>query len=188
MAHQPQREAPPKMPQRSSSGALIPPKGFMLHEEEDKYALPEDCWAYMKDHGVTYQWKRLTYMGKHDAQHQALLAQNRWIPVPLERHPELGTDGALDDRKQTGRFGGRNSQEIPYADCIIRDGQILMERPIEIENYVRAVDKDHADAQVQNQLQRVKMAPEGTLAGVSRQRVGGIVSRTRDLGIPEDAE
>lgn len=188
MARNPQRSEPVRAPQRTMpNGFPVPPEGFVLHEDEDKFGLPDEAYDYQRDHGVVYQWKRLTYNGKVDHQYQAGLAANRWIPVPLERHPEMGSDGSPEDNRPNGRFGQRGSQTIPYADCIVRNGQILMERPAEIEKYVRQVDKLKADQQIMNQMKRVQMAPEGTLAGVNRQRTVQL-QRGRDLAIPEDAE
>jgi hypothetical protein len=187
MARASQRAVPERKVQRPPTSHLTPPEGFVLHEDEDKFALPDAAYEYQRDHRVIYQWKRLTFAGKVDHQYQALCASNRWMPVPFERHPEMGTDGAPEDTRPEGRFGPRGGERIPFADCIVRFGEILMERPIEIEDYVRDVEKDKADSQVKNQMRRVQMAPEGTLAGVNRQRHVSL-TRTRDLSIPEDAE
>lgn len=178
MARTSQRDGAQRADQRSS---LALPPDFVLHEETgDRFHIPaEDI-----PDGVSYEWKRLTYMGKVDTRHQSNLAQNRWAPVPLSRHPEYGSDGGSKEMGETGRFG---KQEHLYSDCIIRDGQILMERPLAITQYVNAHEKRKADDQVRDQLKRVAMAPEGTLAGVDRQRTVR-ASRSRDLSIPEDAE
>jgi hypothetical protein len=167
--------------QRSSQRGLRAPEGFILHEETgDRFNIP------MEDipDGMKYQWERLTYLGKVDSRHQANLAMNRWVPVPLTRHPDYGSDSALIDGQKNGKLG---KETHIWDQCIIRDGMILMERPKEIDDYVRAVSKQKADAQVLQQMARNKMAPEGTLAGVNRQR-NATFNRTRDLSIPEDAE
>jgi hypothetical protein len=189
MARAPQRSSEPaRAPQRfRRDGTPRPPPGFILHEDQDKFALPQEALDYQREHGIVYQWKRLTYAGKVDHQYQSALAMNRWLPVPLDRHPEMGSDGSPEDNRPNGRFGLRGSQSTPYADCVIRLGQILMERPQEIEDYVRDVEKEKADSQITNQIARVRMAAEGTLAGVNRERIVR-VSRGRDLGVPEDAE
>lgn len=167
--------------QRPTLASMALPEGFTLHEETgDRYHIPSED---IPD-GITYEWKRLTYMGKVDSRHQANLAQNRWTPVPLSRHPEYGNDGGTIDGQKSARLG---RAEYQFDDCIIRDGQLLMERPASITAFVLQHEKQKADNQVIDQLKRVKMAPEGTLAGVNRERNVKVV-RGRDLSIPEDAE
>ncbi len=178
MARQPQQTT---APQRADQYGVVPPAGFTLHEETgDRFHVPPQD---IPD-GMKYQWERLTYLGKVDSRHQAELAMNRWVPVPLSRHPEYGSDSSQIDGQKMGKLG-RN--DYSWDECIVRDGMILMERPKEIDDYVRAVAKQKADTQVLNQVKRNKMAPEGTLAGVNRQR-NATLNRTRDLSIPEDAE
>ncbi len=177
MARQPQRAEP----QRASQRGLTAPQGFVLHEETgDRFHVPPE----LIPDGWKYQWERLTYLGKVDARHQANLAMNRWVPVPLSRHPEFGSDSSIIDGQKMGKLG---KETWTWDECIVRDGMILMERPIEIDDYVRSVQKQKADQQVLQQVARNKMAPEGTLAGVNRQR-NATLNRTRDLSIPEDVE
>ncbi len=167
--------------QRQSMAALALPKDFVLHEDTgDKFHIP----ASDIPDGMDYQWAALTVMGKVDARAMAMLMQNRWTVVPLSRHPHYGSDGGLIDGQKGTRLG---KEQILYEDCIIREGMLLMERPMAITQFVRAHEKKKADDQVINQMQRVKMAPEGTLSGVNRQRNVSI-SKGRDLSIPEDAE
>ncbi len=167
--------------QRSTLASVGLPDGFSLHEDTgDRFHIPpEDI-----PDGMDYQWAALTVMGKVDSRAMAAFAQNRWTSVPLSRHPHYGTDGGLIEGQKGTRIG---RDTILYEECIIRDGMLLMERPMTITQYVRAHEKKKADEQVINQMRRVKMAPEGTLAGVDRQRNVKVV-RGRDLSIPEDAE
>ncbi len=171
-------ESDQRAPQRQDMSAL---EGFTLHEDTgDKFHIPlEDI-----PDGMDYQWVALAVMGKIDARAMAMFAQNRWTPVPLSRHPHYGTDGGLIDGQKGTRIG---KETIQYEDCIIREGMLLMERPMVITQFVRNNEKKKADDQVMQQLKRVQMAPEGTLAGVNRQR-NVSVNRGRDLSIPEDAE
>lgn len=170
-----------RAPQRPESAYPGLPPGFVLHEDTgDKFHIPSED---IPD-GQDYQWAALTVMGKVDSQAMANFARNRWTPVPLSRHPHYGTDGGLIDGQKGTRIG---KESIVYEECIIREGMLLMERPMAITQFVRQHEKKKADDQVINQMQRVKMAPEGTLSGVNKQRNVSI-TRGRDLSIPEDAE
>lgn len=179
MARTAQRdESEQRFDQRQVSSAL---EGFTLHEDTgDKFHIPP---GDIPD-GIDYQWATLTILGKVNSGPLAALAQNRWTHVPLSRHPHYGTDGGLIDGQKGTRIG---KDAILYEDCIIREGMLLIERPMEITKFVQAHEKRKADDQVINQLKRVAMAPEGTLAGVDRKR-NVSVQRGRDLSIPEDAE
>lgn len=128
--------------------------------------------------GMSYEWKRLSSLGQEDRRHQVNLARNRWVPVPAERHPEIGGDPMNPD--QHGRPN-------PHADHIVIDGLILMERPIQITQKVQADDARLARGQVREQFERLKLVPDGTLSSEKGQRDVNI-RRDRDLSIPEDAE
>lgn len=97
--------------------------------------------------GMEYGWKRLTLMGQEDTEHQILLEQNGWDAVPPERHPEL-----------------HSRRATITAKTIVRGGQILMERPIEIGDEARELDEFAAKNQVAAQVQRL---------GLQGQRAAG---------------
>lgn len=81
--------------------------------------------------GWTYEWKRKTIAGMEDTDHLNALGDNGWTSVPADRHQ--GTAG----KSRTGE--------------IVRDGLMLMERPVELTNEARAEDKAAARAQIQAQ-------------------------------------
>lgn len=109
--------------------------------------------------GMTYEWKRMKFMGLEDIEHLVNLDSNGWLPVPADRHPELaGT------RLQKG------------AD-IVRGGLCLMERPCEITAEARELDEFASKAQISHQLQRL---------GLQGQRADRRGVRTR-VGPPPDA-
>lgn len=94
--------------------------------------------------GVTYEWKRVTFNGKEDLEHQIDLAENGWTAVPASRHPEIA---------------GRNAK----SEMIIRGGLALMERPAELTFDARQEDKAKAKEQLTTQIHRLGLTERGTL-------------------------
>jgi hypothetical protein len=92
--------------------------------------------------GWCYEWKALEVLGKQDHSYQVSLAHRGWEAVPRSRHPELMPD------TYTG-------------ETITRKGQILMERPQEITDEVRARDKRRAREQVSAKETQLGAAPAG---------------------------
>lgn len=93
--------------------------------------------------GWSYEWKRETVLGQPDPSYQVALAQRGWEPVPASRHPELVPPG------WTGAH-------IPRKGCL------LMERPKEITDEVRAQDNRRARDQVRQKEAQLGASPAGT--------------------------
>jgi hypothetical protein len=89
--------------------------------------------------GWTYEWKRRTVMGWEDPSYLSSLARLGWEPVQASRHPELMPKG--------------------YVGSIEREGQVLMERPQEITDEVKARDLRAARQQVQ--IKAGQLDPKG---------------------------
>lgn len=92
--------------------------------------------------GWSYEWKTFTVLGKENPGYQVSLAHKGWEAVPRTRHPELMPD--------THR-----------GNTIEREGMILMERPLEITNEVKALELKKARAQVRGKEEQLGMAPPG---------------------------
>ena len=92
--------------------------------------------------GWSYEWKRLTVLGKEDPSYQVTVAQRGWEPVPRSRHPHMMPDSY-------------------HGETIEREGMILMERPKEITDEVKAHDLRTARAQVRGKEEQLGMAPSG---------------------------
>jgi hypothetical protein len=110
-----------------------------MKDEENKFFI-DPRWI---PDGWSYEYKRLTLLGKPDPSYETELKQKGWEAVPRSRHPFLMPDS------ETG-------------ESIIREGQILMERPLEITEEVRARDKRRAREQVTGKEQQLGGAPPGT--------------------------
>ena len=95
--------------------------------------------------GWSYEWKRHTTLGAQDPSYQVALARGGWESVPAHRHPEMMPDnwkGAAIERK----------------------GMILMERPAEITEQVKARELRKAREQVGQKEQQLYGAPAGQFA------------------------
>lgn len=96
-----------------------------------------------------YQWVATSILGQPVTDDLSVACMNGFTPVPPERHPEL--------------MVGRGEAK---GDHILRGGQILMERPIEIHR--QSEDEDRAIARAQLQGQRERLMLDGFMAGRSK--------------------
>lgn len=134
----PPREEDPRTRAARRAQELRDHNGGAMDEGTDKYFIPPN----LIPDGWSYEWKRLTVFGKEDPSYQVSLAVRGWEPVPRSRHPQLMPD--------TYR-----------GETIERDGQILMERPLEITQEVQVQDKRRAREQVKFKEEQLNGAPAG---------------------------
>jgi hypothetical protein len=93
--------------------------------------------------GMSYEWKTVTVYGKEDPSYNVFLREQGWEPVEADRHPDLVADG--------------------HKGPIIRDGLMLMERPIELTREAQEEDRATAQDIVNVKRQQMGEAPAGTL-------------------------
>ena len=101
----------------------------------DPYVIPD---------GWTYEWKVKTVMGAENPSHWTQVERMGWEPVPLSRHPNMmpsGWQGSIIERK----------------------GMILMERPAEITEEIKAIEAARARDQVRAKEAQLNGTPEGGL-------------------------
>ncbi len=125
-----------------------------MNLDHDILALPESVLAYQREHGTTYQWKRLTVRGELESGYQARLIERGWRPVPLSRHPNSGIAAVQD---QSAQAWVPDDIAEHYQDCIFRDGVILMEWTAEAEARARELEKLNAQSQLIRQFDRMGM-------------------------------
>lgn len=106
---------------------------------EDKYYIPVDEIP----EGSSYEWKRWSVMGQEDPYYLAQMREQGWEPVNPKRHPTWVPPGYSQD-------------------YIIKDGLILMERPIELTEEARAEQKVLARQQVREAEARLGRTPGNT--------------------------
>lgn len=93
--------------------------------------------------GSSYEWKRWTVHGLEDPFYIAQMREQGWEPVDPKRHPNWLPPG--------------------YAQPhIIKGGQILMERPIELTEEARAEQRSLSKRQVREAEQRLGLTPRDT--------------------------
>lgn len=116
-------------------------------ELRDHSAVVENVDEYFIEPGIiptgwSYEWKRKTVLGAEDPAHQVSLARRGWEPVPASRHPEMMPMG--------------------YTGVeITRKGMVLMERPMEITEEVRAAELRKARLQVRAKEEQLSASPQG---------------------------
>ena len=130
-------------PVRGSRKEVIGRDGKVMSRKRgtnvDRFHVPE----HLIPEGWSYEWKSQTIMGQENTAHMMHMAENGFTPVDASRHP--------------GYF-----MPDGYTGAIIRDGMILMERPIELTNEARQEDIDAANALMNYQRQQLgQMLPRG---------------------------
>ncbi len=118
--------------------------------------------------GWSYEYKMFTVLGKEDPSYQVQLRQNGWEPVPVSRHPEL--------------------MPVGYeGNTIIRDGQMLMERPLEITEERKQRDRRNAREQVQAKEEQLGAAPAGTFERNNKgEKLATIKKSYESIPIPKE--
>jgi hypothetical protein len=93
--------------------------------------------------GWSYEWKRRSVLGAEDPSYNVAVAQMGWEPVPLSRHPHFMPEG----------WPGKT---------IEKKGMILMERPAQITERIKARDHKAALQPVRDMEAKLAGTPQGT--------------------------
>jgi hypothetical protein len=94
--------------------------------------------------GLDYNWKRFSVNGLEDPFYLARMREQGWEPVPPARHPNWVPPG----------------YNAPY---ILKGGQILMDRPMELTLEARAEDRAAAIQQIVVAEQKLGRTPKGEM-------------------------
>ena len=118
--------------------------------------------------GWTYEWKRYSIYNQEDPSYQVELRRMGWMPVPSSRHPEMMPVNYKDD-------------------VILRKGMLLMERPEEITDEIRAIDRKEARDQVRMKEKQLNDAPNGQFERVNKDKPLAKIKKSYEaMPIPED--
>jgi hypothetical protein len=117
--------------------------------------------------GWSYEWKRHTLLGKEDPSYEVSIAQKGWEAVPRSRHPFMMPEGYR-------------------GETIEREGMILMERPQEITDEVKALELRKARTQVRDKEIQLGAAPAGQFERGTHPNTQPKISKTYEaIPIPE---
>jgi hypothetical protein len=105
---------------------------------ENPFDIPRD----QIPEGLDYEWKRYSNVGQEDPFYIAQMREQGWEPVNPKRHPTWVPPGYNEP-------------------CIIKGGQILMERPMELTQEARRELRAMSKQQVKEAEQRLGMTPKG---------------------------
>lgn len=111
----------------------------------DKLSLDPRVLADAAERGVVIQWKRLSVLGKPDDTYYAYLLQRRWTPIPAGRYPYMVLPGTAEDQ------------------AIVREGQVLMERPLKFQRRAEEQQRQEARQQVVDKEAQLYESPDGTM-------------------------
>lgn len=131
-------------------------------DEADPFAV-----AHLAPPGWVYEWKRYSVWNQVDDNYQAnLRLRGHWTPVLAESHP--------------GVFMQAEKSKGP----IMRDGMILMERPVEVHAHFQALEKRKADEKIQNAKMQHGLASRssGVATNTDRARQNTFIRSARDTG------
>lgn len=133
-----------------------------LEDGSDKFAIDPK----MVPDGWSYEYRTYTVLGKEDPSYQVTLANAGWEAVPAARHREL---------MPAGYQGG----------TILRDGMMLMERPLEITEEAKRRDQKNARDQVRaKEAQLTGAAPPGEFDRSNKGDRLTSIKKTREATIP----
>lgn len=93
--------------------------------------------------GSSYEWKRHTMFGAGDMAYDVEMAEQGWEPVDSKRHPNFMPNG--------------------YNGAVVRDGMILMERPMELTLEAQEENQRSAYLAVKTKEAQLAGTPVGTL-------------------------
>lgn len=133
-----ERELDPRERAKLRAKEVLENNGGDLDDGTDDFKIDRDI---IPD-GWAYEWKTYSVMGAVDPAYQVQLAKKGWEPVPASRHPELMPVGSTEK-------------------TITRKGLMLMERPLELVERARDIDKKRARDQVRFKEQQLTQAPAG---------------------------
>ncbi len=133
-----------------------------LDEGMDDFAAPS------APPGWTYEWKRKLVLGQEDPAHMVELVRMGWEPVPASRHPEM----------MPGNWS---------ANTIERKGMILMERPSELVDEAKEIERRKALGQVRAKEAQLAGQPEGGLGTRDHDQVKPKIKKSYEaMPIPKD--
>lgn len=137
--------------------------GSVFEESNDKFFVD----ASIIPAGWAYEWKRHLVAGAQDPTYEVTLARTGWEPVAASRHPEMMPQG--------------------WTSFIEREGMILMERPLEINDEAKARDLRTARNQVRQKEDQLYATETGQFERNNKDQTLVKIGRSYEhIPIPKD--
>ena len=159
---EPMRDEDPRDRARRKAEEIIKSLGDISETTDDFYIPPD-----IIPDGWTYEWKRHSILNE---QQDIYLNERRrfgWDFVPAKRHVELSPIG------WTG-------------DLILRKGMVLMERPVEVTEYIKSHDRKAARDLIKVKEDQLSAAPSGQFERSNKdQSLVKIKKSVEPMPIPE---
>jgi hypothetical protein len=133
-----------------------------LDEGTDEFSIPHSVHR----EGWTAEWKRKSVLGKEDYTYMNSLARTGWEPIDVAREPSMMPPG--------------------HIGAIERKGMILMTRPTEITEEVRAIERRRARDQIKHKESQLSSAPEGQFGRDHAQVKPSIKKGYSPIEVPQD--
>lgn len=159
------REEDPRVHAARRAAEIRDQAGGELDDGTDVYWIDENLIPA----GWSYEWKTISVLNKENPAYEVNMARHGWTAVPASRHP---TYMPGDTKYKT----------------IDRDGMRLMERPKEITDEARTIEKRNAAIQMRQKLDStVNQSGPGQFerARPDGSRVLGVKSTYERIPIPE---
>lgn len=143
----------------------------------DRFGIPQDLLRRVHDEGFSWEWKEHTINGQHRADVAARNRQVGWEPVMHESYPGIFAP-------EYDLVSG-----VPTKGPVIRDGLMLMERPLVLTMEARRDEKNKADARVRGAKQQynrldTSQAPTAEF-DMTAQRASYIRENVERVDIPQ---
>jgi hypothetical protein len=120
--------------------------------------------------GMEYQWIRHTVHGDPSDSELFDMQENGWRAVPHKRHAHRFAPTVIE------------ASVLKDKGCIMRQGQLLVERPTALCDEARRQQKRDADAAIQGQFQRFAVPLPDNVRAMGLSGRPGVARQTDDVG------
>lgn len=168
----PQRAAAP-IGHNSGDGRYYDREGNPLTRKNPGYRNEFDFKPGEVPEGWEYQWIRHTVHGDPSESELFDMQENGWRPVPHTRHANRFAPGELN-KGDLEKYEGKNA-------CILRKGQLLVERPKGLCDEARTQQKREADAAIGQQFRRFAVPLPDNVQRMGLESRGGVARQMDDV-------
>lgn len=137
--------ATPSVPHQGANGAYFDRFGNPISRKGSSQS--GEGWNPTPPPGIDYAWIRIAVRGNEEWSELHEMMAAGWRPVPHERHANL--------------FPSTEDKRLSPDACILKQGQLLVERPMSFTIEAREEQRRAANEQYARNLSRHGIVPEG---------------------------